>query len=288
MSPHKNDRALRKVLENYLYVDQRAIERDDVGRPVLDSAEPRQQVFQAMLATCLMSNSSARHPFDSLPGVCLSGVCSYANAIVSRPAQLDVHTNTACRIASKLMPLLHGEGQVSGIPGLRLEDLNKRRLRFVHLPTGGRLDLIDSHASKGRTRRDFRQRLRGETRWHTDPEVTEILWTRTEISHEEAALAAHWEARPCAPLRSALMTRAMLLWYKLGIRPAWSEPTPGRKWPRLTWQAKREQTDASHVADVLTRSPARIPGAVYEPHGVSAGLLVLNDAAVLLKSSHFS
>ncbi|WP_244190687.1 hypothetical protein [Streptomyces caeruleatus] len=288
MSPHKNDRALRKVLEDYLYLDQRAIERDVAGRPVLDSAGSGQQVFQAMLATCLMSNSRARHPFDSLPGVCLSGVCSYANAIVSRPDQLDVHTNTACRIASKLMPLLHGEGQVSGIPGLRLEDLNKRRLRFVHLPTGGRLDLIDSHASNGRTRRDFRQRFRGETRWHTDPEVKEILWTRTEISCEEAAFAAHWAARRCAPLRSALMTRAMVLWYKLGIRPAWNEPVPGRKWPQLTWQAKRDQTDASDLASILTRSPVRIPGADYEPHGASAGLLVLNDAAVLLKSSPFS
>lgn len=288
MSPHKNDRALRKVLEDYLYVDQRAIERDAAGRLVLDSAGPAQQTFQAMLATCLMSTSSARYPFDSLPRVSLSDVCGYANAIVSRPAQLDVHTNTACRIASRLMPLLHGHGQVSGIPGLRLEGFNKRRLRFVHLPTGGRLDLIDSHASKGRTRRDFRQRLRIETRWHTRPEVTDALWTRTELSREEAVLAVHWEARPCSPLRSALMTRAMMLWYKLGIRPAWSEPTIGRKWPRLAWQAKRDRTDASHVADILTRSPVRIPGAVYVPDCPSTGLLVLDDAAVLLKSSSVS
>ncbi len=286
VSPHKNDRALRQALEDYLYVDQRAIERDPVGRPVLDSAGPAQQVFQAMLATCLMGTHEARHPFESLAGSSLSDVFLYANAIISRPAQLDIHTNTPCRVASRLMPLLHG-GRVAGIPGLRLESLNKRRLRLVHIPTGGRLDLIDSRASRGRTRRDFRRWLMIETRWHTDPEVTATLWTRSELSLEEAALAGHWQSRPCTPLRSVLMTRAMLLWYKLDIRPTWTEPTAGQsqKWPLLEWKAKRERTDASHVASMLTRSPARIPGAAYEPYDASTGLLVLDDAAILLRTT---
>jgi hypothetical protein len=184
-----------------------------------------------------------------------------------------------------LVPLLHG-GKVAGIPGLRLEGLNKRRLRLVHIPTGGRLDLIDSRASRGDTRRDFRRWLTIETRWHTDPEVTAALWRRSDLVLEEAALAEHWRDQPCTPLRSALMTRAMLLWYKLGIRPAWAESTVGqnRTLPRLEWKAERERSDACHVAAMLTRSPARIPGAAYEPYDTSTGLLVLNEAAILLKA----
>ncbi|WP_231406001.1 hypothetical protein [Streptomyces clavuligerus] len=280
MSPHTNDRAQRKALTAHLYIDQRTIERISCGRPSLDNAGPQQQDFQAMLATCLMSTYENRHPFEPPSGGALSSAESYFNTIVSRPGQFDVHTNTACRIAARLLPLLHDGHRVSGIPGLRLESHNKRRLRLIHLPTGGRLDLIDSRASTGRTRRDFRRRLNMETDWHTDPGIAP-LWTSKILLPKETALAHHWARRSCTPLRSALMTRAMLIWYKLGIKPTWHEPSARRDYPVLLWAPGNEQVDAARLGRMLTQSPALIPGAVYKRHNASNGLLILGTESVV-------
>lgn len=82
---------------------------------------------------------------------------SYFNQLAMRPDRLEIRTNTACRITSRLLPLHHPEhATVSGIPGLRLLDMNSRRVRLVHLPTGGRLDLIDSSSSRWWKTRDMK------------------------------------------------------------------------------------------------------------------------------------
>ncbi len=70
------------------------------GRVHLDWAGPAQQCFQALLVTCLMSSSSAPHPLSTPQAM------PYLNAIISYPETLEIHTNTACRIASRLMPVL--------------------------------------------------------------------------------------------------------------------------------------------------------------------------------------
>ncbi|WP_228386508.1 hypothetical protein [Streptomyces katsurahamanus] len=281
---HTNDRARQKALRAHLYIDPRAIERTSCGRLSLDNAGSRQQDFQAMLATCLMSTYDEKHPFEAPTGGSLASTESYCNTVVSRLGQLDVHINTACRIASRLLPLLHDGHRVSGIPGLRLEGHNKRRLRLVHLPTGGRLDLIDARASKGRTRRDFRRRLNAETEWHTEPGITP-LWRSRDLLPEETALANHWARKSCTPLRSALMTRAMLIWYKLGIKPTWHEPATWHDYPVLRWVPGRLQVDAARLGQMLTESPASIPGAIYKRHNASTGLLLLGaGSAVRLRS----
>lgn len=147
-------------------MDERALETTATGHPRLDNSGPDQQRFQALLATCLMSSDTSRHPFDSPRAGKLVGLYSYMNAIVSRPGQLDIHTNTACRVASRLLPILHDGQRLTGIPGLRVLGNNDRRLRLVHLPTGGRVDLIDSGASNGSRKRDFRRQLVRDTQWH--------------------------------------------------------------------------------------------------------------------------
>jgi enamine deaminase RidA (YjgF/YER057c/UK114 family) len=75
------------------------------------------------------------------------------------PAQPSGDTNTAYPVASRILPFLHEDHGVCGIPGLRLIDFTCRRARLIHVPTGGRLDLVDSHRWHGEdiARMVFRQ-----------------------------------------------------------------------------------------------------------------------------------
>lgn len=57
-----------------------------------------------------------------------------------------------------------------------------------------------------------------ETAWHNEPAI-DRLWDKEELTGEEAAHEQMWAHRPCTPLRSAILTRAMSLWYKSDIYP---------------------------------------------------------------------
>ncbi|MGI5192107.1 hypothetical protein ACQEVY_00310 [Streptomyces sp. CA-288835] len=235
MSPHTSDLALRRACEELLYIDARVTPRAGSGRVQLDWASPQQQAFQALLVTCLMSSARAPHLVEHPGKRCLSGIQGYLNAIISRPDGLEIYTNTACRVASRLMPVLYASGRVAGIPGLRFLSHNKRRLRLAHLPTGARVDLIDSHTSSWYTVRDMRRTFHLETQWHSQPGI-QRLWDQDALTAHEAAYTDLWARRPCTPLRSAIMTRAMSLWYKSDIYPDWLAPLTGSTYPRLTWE----------------------------------------------------
>lgn len=284
MSPHTTDRALRRACEELLYISPRKAPRTRSGKVQLDSAGLAQQCFQALLVTCLMSSSSAPHPLEHPRKRCFSGVHGYLNAIISHPETLEIHTNTACRIASRLMPVLYDSGRVAGIPGLRFLSHNNRRLRLAHLPTGARLDLVDSTISSWYTSRDMRRTLHAETRWHHKPN-TEPLWDSRELTDVEEVHADLWARRPCTALRSSIMTRAMSLWYKSDIYPAWMPPLAGSAHPRLIWENDDKRPGASQIGALLTTSPIAIRGAVFQAHDSDGGLLTLEGAAVRLTST---
>ncbi|MFE4625787.1 hypothetical protein [Streptomyces mirabilis] len=250
----------------------------------LDRAGPAQQCFQALLVTCLMSSSSAPHPLEHPGKRCFSSVHGYLNAIISHPETLEIHTNTACRIASRLMPVLYNGGRVAGIPGLRFLGHNNRRLRLEHLPTGARLDLVDSTISSWYTSRDMRRTFHQETQWHHKPE-TEPLWDSSDLTGVEGDHEDLWAPRPCTALRSSIMTRAMSLWYKSDIYPNWMPPITGSAHPRLIWENDGKRPDAVQIGALLTASPIAIPGAVFQAHGSNNGLLTLENAAIRLIST---
>ncbi|MFE7649894.1 hypothetical protein [Streptomyces phaeoluteigriseus] len=286
MSPHVNDLAMRRACEELLYIDARSTPRTRSGRVRLDWATPKQQVLQAMLVTCLMSSSQAPHPVEHPGKRCLSGIQGYLNVILSRPDVLEVYTNTACRIASRLMPVRYNGGHIAGIPGLRFLNHTKRRVRLLHLPTGARLDLIESHVSSWFTVRDMRRTFQQETRWH-DATKMERLWDRPDLTRDEEAHKELWALKPCTPLRSAIMTRAMSFWYKNDIYPDWMPPLPGTHYPRLVWDVDPEerQPKAAHIGALLTTSPIAIPGAAFHEHGADDGLLILGAGGVNLISA---
>ncbi|MFD3883141.1 hypothetical protein [Streptomyces microflavus] len=280
--PHVHDRALRAAVHEYLYIPPREQERTASWMPLIDTGDSDQQAFHAMLVTCLMSTWRDPSPLEGPEGSKLSSMASYFNRLAMRADRLEIRTNTACRIASRLLPLLHPEhATVSGVPGLRLLGMNGRRVRLVHLPTGGRLDLIDS-SSSGRTRY-MKTIFSYETSWHDEP-GSQRLWTTDVLSPREAMCAELWAPRPCTILRSALLMRSMPLWYKFDILPAWRQPRPGESFPTLFWENDVDEADAAKVAWLLTESSVKIPGATYETDGPETGRLRLGDAQVRLTS----
>ncbi|MET9694328.1 hypothetical protein ABZY81_38915 [Streptomyces sp. NPDC006514] len=281
MSPHSSDLLLRRACAQYLYLRQRAIPRTASGTIQLDWAGSQQQDFQAMLVTCLMSTSDTPHAFEHPKKSCISSASGYFNAIASRAEGLEILTNTACRIASRLMPVLYDQDRIAGVPGLRFLSHTSHRVRLVHLPTGARLDLIDSSPSKDRTRRDMRREFLRETKWHDQPHI-ERLWDKVDLTAAEDAHKHHWARRTCTPLRSALLVRAMPIWYKFDLYPTLLPPAPGQQHYQLVWDTDAHHPDADQVGELLSQSPIRIPHAHYQPFTPDTGLLTLKDSGLLL------
>ncbi|MFJ6785295.1 hypothetical protein [Streptomyces yangpuensis] len=281
MSPHSNDLLLRRACANYLYIRQRAIPRTASGSIQLDWAGSQQQDFQAMLVTCLMSTSDTPHALEHPKKTCIASASGYFNAIMSRPEVLEILTNTACRIASRLMPVLYDQSRIAGIPVLRLLNVTSHRVRLIHLPTSARLDLIDSSPSRDRTRRDMRRDFLRETQWHAQPHI-EPLWEKAGLTAAEEAQKHHWARQTCTPLRSALLVRSMPIWYKFDLYPTLLAPTRGQQHYQLVWEADAYHPGADQVGELLTQSPVRIPRARYQPLTAEAGLLTLDDSGLVL------
>ncbi|MEU3620330.1 hypothetical protein ABZ725_49935 [Streptomyces sp. NPDC006872] len=123
-----------------------------------------QLAFQALLPECLMSTRNRPHPLEQPEKSAMAGISGYLNSICHRPGYLEIHTNSACRVASRLLPFRHDDHGVCGIPGLRPTDLTRQRVRLIHLPTRARLDLVDSH--RGHDSRPMHMLMRQETDWH--------------------------------------------------------------------------------------------------------------------------
>lgn len=107
--------------------------------------------------------------------------------------------------------------------------------------------------------------FRQETGWH-QKDGRSPLWRHNALTDEEAAHHVCWAYTASAPLRSALLMRSVPLWYRFGLSPAWVTGHATRR-DRLVWDA-RSDTEHDQVVELLTRSAARIPDAVYREKNV--------------------
>lgn len=275
--PHTTDQRIREELARLLYL--RRLQAKD-GRPTLDPTDRGQLAFQALLFECLMSNREHPHPLEQPRKGAMASISGYLNAICLQPGHLEIHTNTACRVAGRLLPFLHEDHGVCGIPGLRVIDFACRRVRLIHLPTGARLDLVDGYRFQGKdlARMVFRQ----ETDWHHE-DGRSPLWRHDDLAVEEAAHHACWAYTASTPLRSALLMRSMPLWYRFDLVPAWVAGHPTRP-DRLIWDAC-SGNGVDQVVELLTRSAARIPGALYRETTPFSGVIQLGSARAQLISN---
>ncbi|WP_050506800.1 hypothetical protein [Streptomyces rimosus] len=274
--PHTTDKRISKELARLLYLGQ---SQGKSGRPTLDSTDSGQLAFQALLFECLMSNREHPHPLEQPRKSAMASISGYLNGICHQPGHLEIHTNTACRVASRILPFLHEDHGVCGIPGLRLIDFTCRRVRLIHVPTGGRLDLVDAQRWQGMdiARMVFRQ----ETDWHEE-DGRAPLWRHNGLTNEESAHRACWAYTASTPLRSALLMRSMPLWYRFDLEPAWVTGHPTRP-DRLILDAHSD-TDHDRVVELLARSAARIPGVLYREKTRCSGILELGAGSVQLIS----
>ncbi|MGW0607767.1 hypothetical protein [Streptomyces sp. NPDC002640] len=213
--PHTTDKRISKELADLLYLGRLQAKG---GRPSLDATDRGQLAFQALLFECLMSNREHPHPLEQPGRSAMASISGYLNAICHQPGHLEIHTNTACRVASRILPYLHEDHGLCGIPGLRVIDTTCRRVRLHHLPTGARLELVDS--MRWRDMKIARMIFRQETRWH-ERDGRSPLWRNHALTNEEAAHHARWRYTASAPLRSALLMRSMPLWYRFDLSLAW-------------------------------------------------------------------
>ncbi|MEV8248408.1 hypothetical protein AB0R01_32240 [Streptomyces rochei] len=275
--PHTTDKRTYQELARLLYLGR----LQTMGkRPALDPTDRGQLAFQALLFECLMSTREHPHSLEQPRKSAMASISGYLNAICHQPDHLEIHTNTASRIASRILPYLHEDHGVCGIPGLRLIDVTCRRVRLTHLPTGACLDLVDPQRwhDMDTARMVFRQ----ETNWH-QRDGRSPLWRHNGLTDEEAAHHASWTYTTSTPLRSALLMRSMPLWYRFDLSPAWVPGNPTRP-DQLIWDT---HSDTAHeqVVELLTRSAARIPEAVYRPRTPCSGIIQLGTGKAQLISN---
>ncbi|MFD5728975.1 hypothetical protein ACFWMT_23135 [Streptomyces sp. NPDC058368] len=276
--PHSINKRIQQQVGPLLYLPKKAAPLRMTGnRPALDPTDRGQLAFQALLFGCLASTREQPHALEQPRKGALASINGYLNCIVHRPDTLEIHTNTAYRIASRLLPFHHDDYGLCGIPGLRLVNYTCRRARLIHLPTGARLDLIDSCSWSGM--KIAKEIFEQETSWHHD-NGRSPLWSHPHMTAEETAHRKLWAYTASTPLRSALLMRSMPLWYRFDLTPVWTAGH-GTRPAQLAWFSQ-PKTGHDQVVSLLTESEARIPGARYSPRTPQRGFLELNGFSALL------
>ncbi|GGX50907.1 hypothetical protein [Streptomyces noursei] len=276
--PYASDKARRAQCRRLLELSAHDLKPllDRAGRLQLDTPDPSQQLFQAMLQLCLFSRHR-EHPFDRMGGRTFPELLLYYSVTLPRPDRLVLRMSCAARVARYLLPTLTTASdkptELTGLPGLRLEAVGRRSLLMHHLPTGGRLEFQDSRDQLG----GWDMRLLGETEHGRQP-----LKNSTRVTPAEERFAHYWAPTPCTALRSALITRGHL-WWSIYAHDAVTEYSrrPGGRY-RIRWA---EGYLMDEIGELLTNSAVAIPGATYIPAACQgdAGILRLADAMVELE-----
>ncbi|MER7200164.1 hypothetical protein CG723_45300 [Streptomyces sp. CB01635] len=278
MSPHTLDRTTRLACEEYLALPTRGGARSASGRLLLDQAHGGQHHLHALLAANLMSPNLSWEPeARRRNAVTQRRTARYVQWIADRGTLLEIKTTIAARVAACILPTVNRHGAINGMPGLRLAGITARRIHLTHLPTGGRIDLIDdvmTHASEHQ--QVFKKEVVVGNR-RERPVFEQDTLDPAELTHPQLTEPAH-----CPQLLAGLLVRAVALWWHLGIDAAWLPPSPQHSTPCLTWLA-RSGADVDEVGDLLTRSPIAVPDLAYASAGRHGGLLTLGSERVRLQ-----
>lgn len=276
--PYNNDKARRAQCRRLLDLSTHDLKPllDPAGRLHLDTPDPSQQIFQAMLQLCLFSRHR-EHPFDRMTGRTFPELLSYYSVVLPRPDRLVLRLSCAARVARYLLPTLPAASDkpaaLTGLPGLRLEKVGRRSLLMRHLPTGGRLEFQDTMGQLG----GWDMQLLAET----EP-GRQLLKNAPHMTPAEESFAHYWAPTPCTALRSALISRGHLWWstFARGAVTEYSRRPRARY--RIRWAEGYLLDD---LGELLTTSAVAIPGAIYTPATCrgDAGILRLADALVELE-----
>ncbi|MFM9613481.1 hypothetical protein [Streptomyces niveiscabiei] len=279
--PYARDKARRAECRRLLGLSSHDLKPllDQAGRLRLDTSDPSQQLFRAMLQLCLFSRHR-EHPFDRMGGRTFPQLLLYYSVVLPRPDRLVLRMSCAARVARYLLPTLTAASDMpaglTGLPGLRMEGVRGRSLLMHHLPTGGRLEFQDSRTPLDR----WDMRLLSEAE-----QGQQLLKDTPLVTPAEESFAHYWAPTPCAALRSALITRGHLWWstFTHGAVTEYARRPGGRY--RIRWT---KGYSVNKLGELLTESAVAIPGATYTPAACrgDAGLLRLADATLELEGPH--
>jgi hypothetical protein len=235
------------------------------GRRIIDTADPGQQEFQALLLWCLLSPARSL-PWDIGVGRSFPDMQLYYSWVSPQHDHLATGWSVAARVASYLLPIIQpaedGGLRLSGIPGLRFTDAGKGHIRLTHLPTNGVLDLHD-YSPVGKDL--LTAQLASETGFRkaeTDQQKDAHLWRfATLTALEKAELDRHWTLAAQVPVLSAVMARIHLLWrhFRCGAELDLNKVS-GRS--RISWW---DGPSAPDLARQLVDPPLGVPDARWAP-----------------------
>ncbi|MFE7394900.1 hypothetical protein [Streptomyces sp. NPDC057582] len=114
--PHTTDKRISKELAHLLYLGRLQAKG---RRPALDPTDRGQLAFQALLFECLMSTPEHPHPLEQPRNSAMASISGYLNVICHQPSHLEIHTNTAYRVASRILPFIHFRSPTASQTGLR-------------------------------------------------------------------------------------------------------------------------------------------------------------------------
>jgi hypothetical protein len=282
--PHVNDARRRaecaRLLGGPLKLERAARE----GRcRIIDTSSQPQQEFQALLAWSLLSPRRSIR-WDARKGSALRDVHGYYNWVSPQPGYLAMGWNVAARVARWLLPDLRtdcdGQPRCAGIPGLRLAGTAKGRIRLVHLPTGGILEL---HEPSGFGAAIMADSLRLET-CHSagelrDYEAGERLWQRPELDEAETADLGDWTLGCHAPVLSAVIARIHILW-RHWRNGAELDINPATGLPRLSWW---DGPRTKGLARLLVASGIEVTGAQWDYGQENSLVIVLGSSRLELR-----
>lgn len=296
--PHVNDARRENECADMLGNPPPSLEQAGYvnGHRLLDTPNPGQREFQALLLWCLLSPRRSL-PWDTKGGRAFQDIEYYYRWVSPQRELIAIGTTWAARVARILLPISTSvllpaptsarpasgrrlirqasvsERRLSGIPGLRISNISKQAIHLVHLPTGGALDLYDPHPSPYASLKD--------SRLESEVGCFDSLWANNPLTSEEEASLTCWSLARYAPPLSAVMARIELLWGE-SDSSAELDVNHLNGVPRLSWWAGLSH---SELAAMLTKNPImKVAGARSLPgDGHGQTMLWVDDAALHLR-----
>lgn len=249
------------------------------GRRIIDTSDPGQQEFQALLLWALLSPSRSIR-WDSRIGRSFREMFLYFNWASPQPRHMAMGWTVAARIASYLLPEVErdheGIVRFCGIPGLRFTKTSARSIRLTHIPTSGIIDLSESNRQ---TARFMEEHLRSEVECAHSPASDDVTWTAHRLTEAEEIALREWPLSHHAPLLSAIMARISLLW-RYWDNGSELDINPISLRPRLSWWAG---PSSATLVKLLKDSPISVKCLSVSRVDTNTRILWLGDSALELR-----
>lgn len=146
--PHYNDRHALRTLARELGIPVRLLRLHAGDRRLdLDAQSQGQREFNGLLFRCF-STPRKLNPWDWSVGRSFFALQSYAAWAAAIQDRYIISAAAPARVAAYLLPFTRDDedprNRIAGVPGLRLLSASGGTILMQHLPTGGRLAIIDS------------------------------------------------------------------------------------------------------------------------------------------------